>query len=138
MNDNLNRLKQYMEFFKANGGTPSAYVGRNGGSIGPSNSGWGDARGAVAYTPAFAMNWATKQMEAEDQQANRRPPQDFFSGQNALQGIMGQSPYIQPQTVGGENPYMPRAMELTGANYLKRMFGGNPGPRGGTTNGVRG
>lgn len=138
MNDNLNRLKQYMEFFKANGGTPSAYVGRGGGSIGPSNSGWGDARGAVAYTPAFGMNWATQQMAAEDQQANRRPPQDFFSGQNALQGLMGQPEYVQPQTIGGENPYMPRAMDLTGANYLKQIFGSTPGPRGGTTNGVRG
>lgn len=136
--NNLNRLKQYMELFNSSGMNPSAYVERGGGSIGPSNSGWGDARGAVSYTPAFAANWAAGQMAAEDQQANRQPPQDFFSGQNALQGVMGQPDYVQPQTVGGENPYMPRAMELTGANYLKRMFGGTPGPRGGTTNGVRG
>lgn len=119
-----NQLAQWMEFFDRKGlGQPNTY------------------RGLPVYgvdNKQRGLNFALDQLKNEDQLAARQAPTDFFSNQNALQGIMGQPQYAQPQTVGGDNPYMPRAMELTGANYLKRMFGGNPGPRGGTTNGVRG
>lgn len=122
MNDDINRLKQYMELFNSSGlGPGPAYVNRDGTSSGPANQGWGGSRGAVSYTPMFAANWARDQMGRDDIRS-------FFGGQRGP----GQ---FQPSGMP-DNPYTPRVNALQSAaqpqqdgvrNYLTKLFGGNRG-----------
>jgi len=107
MNDRLNQLKQYMDFFNQNNlGPGPAYVGRDGGRV--------EQGGAVAYTPMFAANWANDQIRngaLNDAMEQARVVPNFFGG--APQSGFTPSQYQPPQyTPGGENPYQPRAAQL--------------------------
>lgn len=124
MDDRINKLKAYMDFFNQSGANVN---------VNPESS---------IYNNKRALDWANQQIGMDVQQQAMRGPQmpNFFGGgdQPAYKPLQ----YTQPQQFNEPNPYAGNAQQLNDGvtnNLMKLLRGDKPiGYRMGGTTGVRG
>ena len=153
MDNRINKLQQYMEFYQKNHMGPQGQGGGYASQFGPGGFAMSPTVSAPNNSGSSAADWASTQLRAEDQSAQMQRPPDFFGGGSG--GGQGPSAnYLPPNMPGGPNPYTPQATQLNNdpysgqggqpdiTNYLRKMMGvggGAPPYRTGTpTVGIRG